>query len=43
MLEQSAKVGVADSFQGIFNFNAGKSNHQNEINLRLNDLCHPFC
>lgn len=35
MLEQSAKVREADSFQGIFNFKAaGKSNHQNESNLR---------
>lgn len=34
MLEQSAKVREADSFQGIFNFKAGKSNHQNENNLR---------
>lgn len=34
MLEQSAKVREADSFQGIFNFKTGKSNHQNESNLR---------
>lgn len=34
MLEQSAKVREANSFQGIFNFKAGKSNHQNESNLR---------